>query len=833
MSSNKKDFRVLIAGGSIAGLSLALALEQQGVDFLVLEAHAEPAPQVGASIAVLPSGFRVLDQLGCYGDVMGLVGCTIDNFVIRDAAGRELTRVADLEEHLVRRHGYPMIFFERRMLVGALYRRVRDKARVLTSKRVVRVRQGADGVAVECQDGTSYEGSVLIGADGIHSTVGRHMAQAGGKPKQDGLPVQYRCLFGISDKVPGISEDTLHHVANYGSSLFAASGPNDRTYWCLFTNTGSTYYGDALPPYDEKDEAETAKQHGDDAVTETVKFRDLYERRVQSVSTPLHEGALEKWYDGRCMIIGDAAHKFNPIIGLGGMSALETSAALANHLVALLKSSSNPSTSELESVFSKTQELRRPRAKALIDVSMLTQHRFAMETPLLKLLNLYYYPFLGSRPALGLLSEAYPGAVSLEMTKDGAAVPGEKVTKLPDWLPKSDVRSLPYEDELLHRPVPRSTLASLTITALLAGMFILGVYLLPYIGRVNGMFRLVDEAVWQGNVEISGRGMTELTPIFGNGWLSGLNDMAQMLVAVFFPLIAESGTEPAIMERKLQALYFLLSVFPPVMAAILIEGSRKRNIWSPMWSPTAWLMAAQLFGLGLVLPLYVLAFFRNSSRTAYWMPPERFVPRSFSKALIPALVLGYLVPSALMVASTTYVKDYGQEAVALWQISPALTSLVAELISGLLATPRKVAGGKKAPLEDYQGLDLPGLRMLYNVLFVIASVAHTVILLALVWVPGLSVVDAFVPTDSKRLVTDIAEGVGIFLKFDLLMVVASMLVWCLINCAEMRRVGATGVPLLKSFGLLMVGCVFVGPGAAFIAFWKRREMKMARPELRI
>lgn len=313
--SGKGGFRVLIVGGSIAGLSLALALEKHGVDFLVLEGHPEVAPQVGASIAVLPSGFRVLDQLGCYEDVLAMVNCTIDHFVIRDAGGRALVHVADLEAHLVGRTGYPMVFFERRMVIEVLHRHIRQRHKVLTAKRVVAARQDAQGVSVECQDGTSYAGSILIGADGIRSTVGRQMARPDGRPTKQagddggGLPVEYRCLFGISDKVPGIGEDTLHHVTNHGSSLFAASGPHDRTYWCLFTSLGSTYYGDALPPYDEKDEAEEARKHGNDAVTETTKFRDLYERRLVSVSTPLHEGVLDKWYDGRCMVVGDAVHK--------------------------------------------------------------------------------------------------------------------------------------------------------------------------------------------------------------------------------------------------------------------------------------------------------------------------------------------------------------------------------------------------------------------------------------------------------------------------------------------------------------------------------------------
>lgn len=103
MMAGDSDFRVVIAGASIAGLSLALALERAGVDFVVLEAHPCVAPQVGASIAVLPNGARVLDQLGCYADVAALVGCSTNNFVIRDAAGGKLIHIENLEEHLVQR----------------------------------------------------------------------------------------------------------------------------------------------------------------------------------------------------------------------------------------------------------------------------------------------------------------------------------------------------------------------------------------------------------------------------------------------------------------------------------------------------------------------------------------------------------------------------------------------------------------------------------------------------------------------------------------------------------------------------------------------------------
>lgn len=69
----KKDrLRVIIAGGSVAGLTLAHSLYHSDIDFVVLEARNEIAPQVGASIVILPNGARVLDQLGTLDDIYAM-----------------------------------------------------------------------------------------------------------------------------------------------------------------------------------------------------------------------------------------------------------------------------------------------------------------------------------------------------------------------------------------------------------------------------------------------------------------------------------------------------------------------------------------------------------------------------------------------------------------------------------------------------------------------------------------------------------------------------------------------------------------------------------------
>lgn len=98
-----KDFKVLIAGGSIAGLTLANVLERLGVDYLLLESHGDIAPQVGASIGMLPNGLRVLDQLGMYEAVQALLDCKLSEGGTYEPGGKELKLVKLLEEELPRR----------------------------------------------------------------------------------------------------------------------------------------------------------------------------------------------------------------------------------------------------------------------------------------------------------------------------------------------------------------------------------------------------------------------------------------------------------------------------------------------------------------------------------------------------------------------------------------------------------------------------------------------------------------------------------------------------------------------------------------------------------
>lgn len=66
---SQHQFKVIIVGGSISGLVLAHSLEKIGVEYVVLEKGAQVAPQLGASIGIMPNGARILEQLGVYEEV--------------------------------------------------------------------------------------------------------------------------------------------------------------------------------------------------------------------------------------------------------------------------------------------------------------------------------------------------------------------------------------------------------------------------------------------------------------------------------------------------------------------------------------------------------------------------------------------------------------------------------------------------------------------------------------------------------------------------------------------------------------------------------------------
>ncbi|KAJ4351109.1 uncharacterized protein N0V89_006448 [Didymosphaeria variabile] len=430
--SSPKNARVLIAGGSIAGLTLANILEQIGIDFLVLEKYKAIAPDVGASIGIFPNGFRILDQLGCHDTIKALVdgADSFEHMRMYDERGNKVQDIADASQHFKNRLAYEPIFVDRQMIIQILYDNLSDKSKVLTDKGVVHVQQQQPSgrVQVTTGDGSVYEGAILVGADGIHSTVRREMwriadeVHPGHFPlsERTATPTGYRCIFGISKPNERFPKYSSQNVMGNGCSYLISTGPNHRIYWFLFKKLSTTVHGlyEKVPRYTETERDALAAEHADDPLNDTLRFGDLYESRTTATLQALPEVVFSKWHYGRIITIGDAAHKFNPIGGQGGNSAIEDSAVLANLIHEVNKSQGSVfslTDANLACIFEKLHSLRHGRAASLMKASHDLQSLQAKETFLTRLVAKWLIPGSSADSVLEMLSTNMRPAPRLNM----------------------------------------------------------------------------------------------------------------------------------------------------------------------------------------------------------------------------------------------------------------------------------------------------------------------------------------------------------------------------------------------------------------------------------
>ncbi len=191
---------VLIAGGGIAGLTMALTCHEIGVPATVFEAADELRP-LGLGINMQPSAVRALYALG-FEDALDSISVPVDEvaLVARDGAA-----VWSEPRGLDAGSRWPQLSVHRGALEMMLYREAVERlgpAAIVTGCRVTGYGHTLDGVRVECGllDGTveQAEASVLLGADGLHSAVRAQMFPGEGSPRWGGS-VLWR---GVADHRP-------------------------------------------------------------------------------------------------------------------------------------------------------------------------------------------------------------------------------------------------------------------------------------------------------------------------------------------------------------------------------------------------------------------------------------------------------------------------------------------------------------------------------------------------------------------------------------------------------------------------------------------------------
>ncbi|MEU3616624.1 FAD-dependent oxidoreductase [Streptomyces sp. NPDC006872] len=352
--------RVLIIGGGIAGTAAALALSKAGQEVAVFEAHPDTAEDIGAFLTLASNGLRALAQIDAT-DAVTSIGFPLTSMRVVDATGAEVVR-APLGEFGDPRLQYRCL--RRGELNAALQAEaVRREIRIVHGARLVSVEDGPDGVTAHFADGGTATGDLLLGADGLNSTVRRVTA-----PTESAEPAVQPCYAGqrvfygyttAAPKADGDESACITMTRGSGAAFGHMTSPGGETYWFVRvdadTPLAAEELADATPaqwrellvPLLRKDPTGAA-----DIVAATT------EPVLVTNATEIPNGT--PWRRGRTLLVGDAAHAASPATGQGASMALEDAVILAKCL---------RDAPDLDSALSRYEELRRPRVERNTTVS--------------------------------------------------------------------------------------------------------------------------------------------------------------------------------------------------------------------------------------------------------------------------------------------------------------------------------------------------------------------------------------------------------------------------------------------------------------------------------
>src|SRR6516164_5583372 len=156
--------RILVIGAGVSGISVARGLLRDGHEVTVFEQRKDMRAGGGA-VTIWSNGETVLRQLGVN---MEGAGQLLSSVRVMTSRGRALATL-DVTA-MVNRLGAPVRMVPRRVLLERLLDGF-PTDRIRCNSRAVGVVTTPNGVLVEFADGSSAEGDLLIGADGLHSVV--------------------------------------------------------------------------------------------------------------------------------------------------------------------------------------------------------------------------------------------------------------------------------------------------------------------------------------------------------------------------------------------------------------------------------------------------------------------------------------------------------------------------------------------------------------------------------------------------------------------------------------------------------------------------------------
>ncbi len=346
---------VIIIGAGPGGLALALALQRLGWEPAVYERSPESNPQ-GSGFTLWPNALRALDTLGLGGAVRAL-GRPLDGIAMHLRTGPELFRIDGVT---MRSHfGDSGLALKRSALIRTLLSALAP-GRVRFATSCLGLERGPSEVTASFSDGTRASASLLVGADGLRSTIRatlfrvKALRYAGYSVWRGVADLELPCAAGVT---------CLGQGSQFG--FFPMS--EGRVYWFGSSNAPQ---GESDPPEGRKARLLARFQEWQAPVPELIE----HTQETCIVRNDIFDmDPLPRWSAGNVTLLGDAAHPATPDMGQGACLAIEDAVVLARSLCA---------EADLAPALLRYEALRVPRTRAVARLSRMIGRAGTWTNPL-------------------------------------------------------------------------------------------------------------------------------------------------------------------------------------------------------------------------------------------------------------------------------------------------------------------------------------------------------------------------------------------------------------------------------------------------------------------
>ena len=346
-ASDLKNLDIAVIGAGYGGAAAAKALSLLGATVNVYE-QASQIREVGAGIGLRPSSMDQFRQWGIF-DAIAKVSSASDYFEILSATGHPIMKDEwpGMEEYEVKTHTHLIHrgdFIE--ALVGVL-----PEGMVHLGHKLERIEDKGDRAVSTFTNGVTVEADLIVGADGIKSTV-REQLFSDQQPVFAGEHA-YRAVVDIDDAHGLVVDDNLRMYVGRGTKVYVLPlrHRGQMSFDVTALRTDSSW-----SPEPSKDDLMAMVEGFDERIVATARDLDMSKVNVRAV---YDIDPVDTWHSDSVALLGDAAHSMCHHQGQGANSAILDAGGLADALreagsvkeaLALYQATRKPVTDELQRI---------------------------------------------------------------------------------------------------------------------------------------------------------------------------------------------------------------------------------------------------------------------------------------------------------------------------------------------------------------------------------------------------------------------------------------------------------------------------------------------------